>query len=242
MKALNALQFIFCCLLILLNVGCRKADDSIGVDDGQVNVDEDLNRVHAGSDRMIAWPNSKCSLGVWTSTVGYGRYAPNGPLLLSWRMISGPDTPQIQTIENGRIEVSQLSIGVYQFEVSFDKRYGNFNKDSCRIVVDTLSNPPKEIFFLNQNWTAETSQYSWGSWIYIKDIYDKIPPESAFKIFIRQGSNSGWEELLPEEIFSWYHYSFKYKGGAGSTDKGEITIWPTDYNYATGKVDIKLLY
>ena len=157
MKTRYAIQFIFW-LTIILNFNCKKTTEGVDINDNLENIDADLNRVEAGSDRFVIWPEDNCTLATSTTIVGFGRYAPNGPLLLSWRMISGPGTPQVQTIKNGRIEVSQLQLGVYQFEVSFDKIYGNYNKDSVRIIVDDLSSPLKEFIFSDQTWIVVTDR------------------------------------------------------------------------------------
>ena len=239
MKAHITLQFVFCCLCIVLNVACKKTYSGPG-NGIEPEVDADLNRVYTGYDRMVVWPKSECIIGASLTIVSFGRYAVNGPLKLEWRIISGPGSPQLEIIDNSTIKLSQLSIGVYQIEASFDKSYGTHNRDTTRVIVDSLSNPPVEVILPNQHWVAEYLGYSLGSSITIEGIYNTIPPGNAFRTFIRKANNSNWEELLPEVTNSWYEYSFKNGVSFGIIANSVISIWSANKEEDTA--DIKLLY
>ena len=233
MTARFTLLVSFSCLCILVNIACNKTGSNPGT--GIANGDADLNRAYPGYDRFVIWPERECVLGVSLTLVTYGKYAVNGPLQLHWRILSGPGTPQIEIIDNSSVKLSGLNIGIYQYEVSFDAQYGTHNRDTSRVIVDALSNPPAEYIFSNRYWVPETRGFTDGSSITIEGIYNKIPADNAFRTFIKKANSTSWEEL-----------NSRYQGGfingiiGSGIANSVLHIWSE--NKETGSADIKLVY
>jgi len=176
--------------------------------------------VNAGIDKLVFYPTNFTFL--YGSTSG-------GFQTISWSKISGPPSFFIETPNSIGTKVSNLQIGVYQFEIFFQGNAGLSKRDTCTVVVNQISDTPKEVLFKNQIWVQDG--LLWGGEITIKNVYQDLPAGSVFKVYIKKGNSVNWEELLMEEYNSWYMLYLL---------NGDLHIY-SNYD-ETGTPDVKLVY
>ncbi len=196
--------------------------DSLGLfgnDTVKVTVTSAKSTINAGTDKLVYYPTNFTNL--------HGSMS--GALqTITWSKISGPPSFFIETPNSLGTKVSNLEIGVYQFEL-FQGNAALSNRDTCTVVVNQMSDTPKEILFTNQVWVQDG--LLWGSAITIKNVYQNLPVGRVFRVYIRKDNAVNWDELLIDDNNSWYMFYLL---------NGNLYIY-SNYD-ETDTPDIKLVY
>jgi hypothetical protein len=184
--------------------------------------------VRAGTDKLVYYPTNFTNL--------YGSMMTWGNIIqtISWKKVSGPSSFFIETPNSLGTKVSNLQVGVYQFEVSVQDTAGLSDKDTCTVIVGQISNNPSEIIFQNQIW-GNQGAYStllWGSSIIITNIYQYLAAGSVFRVYIKRDNSINWEELPMSDPNAWYSFSLI---------DGNLHIYSYHDN-ESDTPDIKLIY
>jgi hypothetical protein len=170
--------------------------DTIKVIVNAATISPSSTTINAGADKIVHSPTNSTFLGGGLS----GALTSNQTIL--WSKISGPSTFIIESPNSLRTKVSNLQMGVYQFEVRIQDNVGLIDKDTCSIIVGQLSNPSKEFLFTNQVWVQDG--LLWGSAITIKNVYQNLPVGSVFRVYIRRDNSTDWVELEMDNYNSYY--------------------------------------
>ncbi|MFZ6014603.1 MAG: PKD domain-containing protein [Bacteroidota bacterium] len=92
--------------------------------------------VNAGSDQTISFPTNSITLSGTASD-------PDGSIAsFSWTKISGPATGTIADPTQASTSVTNLSGGIYRFELTVTDNSGAFGRDTVQITVNTGPNQP----------------------------------------------------------------------------------------------------
>jgi hypothetical protein len=235
MKNINLILYLFTVMLFMIDTGCKK--------DEPPRISTILNpptpppppppppppspasippAVRAGTDKLVFYPTNFTRLYGSLSTWG------NVIQTIGWSKISGPSSFLIETPNSLGTKVSNLQIGIYQFEVFVQDTAGLTNKDTCTVIVDQLSDAPTEFIFTNQVWGPQ----GWGSGIVINNVYQALPAGSVFRIYIKRDNSNNWEELIIDDYNSWYTFSLW---------DGDLHIF-SYYENESDTPDIRLVY
>ncbi len=179
-------------------------------------------KINAGSDKLVYYPANITNLYSSMSTWG------NIIQTISWSKISGPSSFLIETPNSLGTKVSNLQIGVYQFELFVQDVAGLTDKDTCSVIVGQISETPNEIILTNQIWWPQ----GWGSDIVISNVYQYLPANSVFRVYIKRDNSTTWEELTMDDPNSWYTFSLL---------DGNLNIF-SYYDNESDTPDIKLVY
>ena len=237
MKTINSIIVIAIAILLMVSSGCNK-----------VNPTENQNNtfqppppppplppsppsspasgispaIRAGTDKLVFYPTNFTNL--------YGSLSTWGNIIqtISWSKISGPSSFLIETPNSLGTRVSNLQIGVYQFEVFLQDTAGLTDRDTCTVIVGQLSATPNEVIFTNQVWGPQ----GWGSGIGISNVYQYLPAGSVFRAYIKRDNSINWEELTMDDYNSWYTFSVL---------DGDLNIFSYHEN-ESDTPDIKLVY
>ena len=177
----------------------------------------------AGNDQYVFFPADFCTLN------GVAQDLENNIQTILWSNISGPSSFLIEHPDSLSTKVSNLQIGVYQFEMFVQDIAGLTDKDTCTVIVRQMSGTPNEVIFTNQVWVLD----AWWSTITINNIYQYMPAGSVFRVYIKKDNSTNWEELIMDDFnsYSWYTFSLLV---------GNLIIYSN--NYETDTPDIKLVY
>lgn len=181
-------------------------------------------KAFAGGDKLVFLPNNKTQLS--------GGYSTNIPASLKflWRKITGPGNFTIETPDSLSTKLSNLSKGIYSFELTITSTTNNLiSKDTCEVIANDTSGVVKEIVFDNLKWGQEG--LLWGSGITIQNLYTQIPLESVFKAYIKRDSTNKWEEMILDDEQATYYVVLANKS---------IYIWSTFVE--TDTPNIKITY
>ena len=105
-------------------------------------------------------------------------------------------------------------------------------RDTNTIIVGELPANPQEIILTNQPWGCH-----WDCYIQIDRLYNNIPPDRVFKVFIKRDNSSNWHEvvqwddMIPQS--SIYFYGLR---------KGTLWIYDSTYSDISDTPDIKIVY
>jgi hypothetical protein len=232
MKTVNSIPFIAIAILLMVNSGCtperpsRNGCDTCQVGGGSgvvINTPPLVNHapeLHA-PDKLVFYPTSFTNLSAGGSTW-------NIIQTFSWSKVSGPSSFLIETPNSLKTKVSNLQIGVYQFQLFVQDAAGLTEKDTCTVIVGQLSATPNEVVLTNQAWSHDLM---WGSDITINNIYQYLPAGVVFRAYIRRDNSTNWEELIMDDYNSYY---------GTSLFNGNLSLWSTDDE--TDTPDIKLVY
>ena len=179
-------------------------------------------KANAGPDKLVYYPTNFTNLSGSMSTWG------NIIQTISWSKISGPSSFLIETPNSLGTKVSNLQIGVYQFEMFVQDNAGLTDKDTCTVIVGQLSATPNEVIFTNQVWFLE----GWGSAIVISNVYQYLPAGSVFRAYIKRDNFTNWEELTMDDYNSWFTVYLL---------DGDLHIF-SYYDGESDTPDIKLVY
>jgi hypothetical protein len=186
-------------------------------------------KANAGTDKLVYYPANFTNL--------YGSMSTWGNIIqtISWSKISGPPSFLIETPNSLGTKVSNLQIGVYQFELLVRDTAGLFSKDTCTVIVGQMSTNMSEIIFQNQIWGHQgvNSTLLWGSSIILANVYQYLPASGVFRVYIKKDNSVSWSELIMDDPDpnSWYSFSLM---------NGNLYIW--SYYNETDTPDIKLVY
>ena len=233
MKPDNSILFIAIAILLMVNSGCIKECDTCppgicntcpgGGAGGGGAASNIAPKANAGPDKLVYYPTSFTNL--------YGSMSTWGNIIqtISWNKISGPSSFVIETPNSLGTKVSNLQIGIYQFEIFVQDAAGLTDKDTCTVTVGQISATPNEVILSNQVWGQDG--LAWGSAITINNIYQHLPTGSVFRVYIKKDNSTNWEELIMDDYNSLYYF-FLIDGNLGIYSDYDETDTP----------DIKLVY
>ncbi len=178
-------------------------------------------KVYAGGDLKIELPQNFYVLkGSFSNADGNFKKT-------EWRKLSGPDSCIIVDKDSLITEVSNLSEGVYEFELTVTDKMNFFGKDSVKVEVVKLEQVSleHEIIFKNLVWI-----FPWYAALEVNNIYTFIPTSSAIKVFIQRDNASVWTEATPVSNngnSSAYEYFIETRlpNGAGMYNHGSLYIF-----------------
>jgi hypothetical protein len=157
---------------------------------------------NAGDDMLVFSPSNFCILygGVYDRE--------NNIRTILWNEISGPSSIVIEHPDSLRTRISNLEIGVYKFELSVTDTAGLVNKDTSIVIVGEFPVNPQEKIFSNLTWLCP-----WDCVVGIENLYNHIPANHVFKVFIKRDNSNAWLELFhwSSPLVNDYSYSF-YNG------------------------------
>lgn len=211
MKTVNSIPFIAIAILLMVNSGCKKV--IVDPPEDQCDTCQLLlppntpPNCYAGPDKFVFDPVSFCTLN------GVAQDLENNIQTILWSKISGPSSFLIEHPGLLLTKVSNLQIGVYQFELTVTDSMGMYAKDTIKVTVSQVPANSNEIILENQIWI-----FPWYSAIEVKDFYNLIPSGSVFRIFIRRDTNPDWIEVYPESNYvanaSYEYYIETQPGGS----------------------------
>lgn len=173
----------------------------------------------AGSDQTINLPTDSILLN------GSGSNDPDGRITaFKWTKISGPSSFNIVSTNSVQAMVTNLTEGVYQFELTVTDSLGLFDKDTTTVTVIKLYT--SEIIFSNQYW-----QCWWGCWIEIPNLYNYLPFGTFFRVFIKRDNTNTWEEAINGSQTGY---------GFGVDNNGLLIVYGE--NLGNDTPDIKIVY
>ena len=201
MKSIKALAFFAIAIVMITNIGCHKDDPT----STQANVGQPpppppppptpppppprvntAPKTFAGQDQLVFFPTNFCILN------GNAYDAENNIRTILWSKVSGPSSFHIEHPDSVSTKLSNLEIGVYQFEITVTDSLGMFEKDTAKIIVNQMRSNTRELIIENISWI-----FPWYNSIEVPNFYDSVPPEVVFKIYIRRESNNSWVEVFP---------------------------------------------
>ena len=233
MKTVITIPFIAILILLMANSGCTPECDFCqevcntcqggGAGDGGGLAPNTPPNCYAGTDKFVFDPGSFCTLN------GVAQDSENNIQTILWSKISGPSSFLIEHPDSLSTKVSNLQIGVYQFEVFVQDTGGLTDKDTCTVIVDQISGTPNEVILSNQVWRQDG--LAWGSTITINNIYQNLPTGSVFRVYIKKDNSTNWEQLIIDDYNSLYYFFLL---------DGNLVIY-SEYD-ETDTPDIKLVY
>jgi hypothetical protein len=172
-----------------------------------------------GPDQTITLPTDSVLLN------GSASKDPDGSITAwQWAKISGPSSFNLENANTVQAQATNLSAGVYQFELTVTDSEGIFDKDTTTVtVIKTYTN---EIIFNDLNW-----QCWWGCWIEIPDLYSHLPAGISFRVFIKRDNSNTWEEAI---IGSQAGYGYWVE------NDGHLIVYGD--NLGNDTPDIKIIY
>jgi hypothetical protein len=100
----------------------------------------------AGSDTTIAYPSSTAMLN------GSQSYSPDGTIVsYVWNQVSGPSNAAITTDSGATSMVSQLTLGVYVFQLKVTDNLGNVSTSTVTVTVMSTERTSKDQFSIYPN-------------------------------------------------------------------------------------------
>ncbi len=188
MKKINLVLLFYSLAILLEQTGCRKDTSSEGRYLNQptqpgININKPPI-ADAGADQTINLPTDS----IWLN--GSASNDPDGRITAwKWKKISGPDSQNILNANAVQAEVKNLTEGVYEFELTVTDSLGLSDRDTTSVTVNRAY--PNEIIFHDQYW-----QCWWGCWIDIPDLYNHLPANVSFRVFINRDNSNTWEEAI----------------------------------------------
>jgi len=199
MKSSKALAFFAIVIIMIANTGCQKDDPT----STQVNISQlppppfpppappssranTAPQAFAGGDQLVFFPTNFCILK------GNAYDVENNVRSILWSKVSGPSSFHIEHPDSVFTKLSDLAIGVYQFELTVTDSLGMFGKDTIKVTVNQMSTNTHEVILENRFWI-----FPWYNSIEIENFYNLIPPEVVFKIYIRRDTSADWVEVFP---------------------------------------------
>ena len=158
--------------------------------------------------------------------------------------INGPDRYHTWNTNEKYAVLSGLEKGDYQFEWTIKYTNGLIIKDTLEVSLYDVSAIPsnaKEVILTDQKWAQPLYTE-----VEVKNIYDIIPAEALFRVFIKRDGSNVWEDVsgsTTEYSTVNYDYSIERRlpDGAGMYTNGSlfITVYGSD---ATDTPDVKIVY
>ena len=174
----------------------------------------------AGPDQTITLPEDTILLNGSASNDPDG----NG-LTYQWKKISGPSSFTIANANSAQAKATNLTEGIYHFELTVTDSLGQFDKDTTTVTV--IMSYANEIIFNDQIWG-----FNYTSLIIIPDLYTHLPAGIFFKVFMKRDNSNSWQEVLQAGSSD---FGF-------SIDNGELLIISLTGSLETDTPDIKIIY
>jgi len=229
MKSIKALAFFAVAILMIASIGCKKPTST------QDNISQPpppppppptppssrtntAPQAFVASDQLVFFPTNFCILN------GSAYDLENNIKSILWTKVSGPSSFHIEHADSVSTKLSDLTIGVYQFELTVTDSLGMFGKDTIKITVNQMPANTHELILENRFWI-----FPWYNSIEIKNFYTLIPPEVVFKIYIRRYSSTAWVEVFPTtdnipDTKYDYFIETRLPDGAGMYNHGSLYI------------------
>ncbi|MBS1919506.1 MAG: hypothetical protein JST17_04555 [Bacteroidetes bacterium] len=224
MKKINYILLICSFTFLITNTSCKKDYPVYITPTPPSSTSSILLNVSAGEDKMVVLPADHCTL--------YGSFrcirSLNDNFSFQWKKISGPASFVIEKPDSLGTKVSNLTIGVYSFELTVTIANATM-KDTCVVTIGSISDTPTEIIFANQVWSSDG--LLWGSQITINNFSQLIPAGHVFRVYIKRNNSAAWEELVFDDYTAYYSVAIM---------NGKLSIWSSFKE--TDTPDIKLVY
>jgi hypothetical protein len=239
MKNVKPLPFIAIAILLLAHSACKKniSAGNLTYTNTPLLPPSKTNTApicYSGQDLLLFLPTNFCLL------YGSAYDGENNIQTSLWSKISGPSSFLIEHPNSLSTKVSNLQIGIYQFELTVTDSIGLYGKDTIQVTVGQLSTNSNEIIFQNQTWV-----YPWYSAIEIKNFYSLIPSGLMFKIFIKRDTKPDWIEAFPVSYNGaggFYEYFIETRpDGAGMYTYGSLYIFYYGMN-TSDTPDVKIVF
>lgn len=173
----------------------------------------------AGSGQTINLPTDSFLLD------GSGSNDPDGKIISwAWKKISGPASCNIVNANSMQAWATNLSEGIYEFELTVTDSLGLSDNDITSVTVNKIYT--NEIIFHDQYW-----QCWWGCWIDIPDLYSQLPANTFFRVFIKRDNSNTWEEAI---------YGSQVGYGYWVENDGHLIVYGESLGSDTP--DIKIIY
>jgi len=233
MKKINLIKHLLIMTVVLVNTNCRK-EQPVSTNTSTTPTQTPtppapsssqpaiLLNAGAGTDHLVFLPTNYCRLDGWFSSNGINTFS------FAWKKISGPASFLLEGPNLLSTKVSNLTSGVYSFELTVSDSI-TFIKDTCTVIVGAMPDNPTEIIFENKNWSSEN--LLWGYGIVINNVYQFLPPNRVFRTYIKRDGSTIWEELVEGDNNSPYE---------AAIINGNWRIWSTYQENDTP--DIKFTY
>jgi hypothetical protein len=189
MKKINLVLLLSSLAILLEQTACKKetsCEDCYENQSTQPRANTNKPPIaDAGSDQTINLPTDSILLN------GTASHDPDGRIIaFQWTKISGPSSINILNANSEQVMVTNLTEGVYDFELTVTDTLGLFGKDTITVTVIKLYT--NEIIFSDQIW-----QCWWGCWIDIPNLYSHLSTGISFRVFIKRDNANSWVEAFP---------------------------------------------
>ncbi|HEX7846774.1 MAG TPA: hypothetical protein VF476_13310 [Chitinophagaceae bacterium] len=177
----------------------------------------------SGYDLIVHWPADSGFL--------YGNvYDPDMNIAtIQWTKIAGPASFHIVRPDSVFSRITNLQKGVYKFEIKVTDSAGLSASDTNTVVVGEMPANPQEIILADQSWGCH-----WDCFITITQLYNIIPPDRVFKVFIKRDNSTIWHEVLSAEQMTTSVYGYALRKG---------TLWIYNPGFDIGdSPDIKIVF
>ena len=231
MKPKSIPQYVVFIMVIILNTNCGKEPPSFNTDNSpSLAKSNTAPNCNAGRDIRLLFRTNFCTLN------GTAVDLENNIQTYSWNNVSGPSSFLIEHPDSLSTKVSNLQIGVYQFELIVTDSMGMYGKDTIKVTVTDRN----EIIFENQTWI-----YPWYNAIEVKYFDGMTPPGTVFRIYISRDTNPAWIEAHPVTYNGAggpYEYFIETRpDGGGMYTYGSLYIFY--YGMETSDTpDVKIVY
>lgn len=171
--------------------------------------------VNAGQYIIVFLPANSCQL------TGLASDKENNIISIHWRNISDTLSYLIHNPNSLETTVSNLELGIYQFELKVTDSGGLISKDTCKVIVG--SSTGRTILLENQIWI-----FPWYNAIVVNN-FNSLVSQNPFKIYIKRDSNPNWIEVPPVSYSTTsgpYEYFIENRpNGAGIYTFGSLYIF-----------------
>jgi len=192
MKKLNLILYSIFFAALIINPGCKPEKFS----PGHIRVPnpppppppptQQPFGMNTGVDVTIETPINFAILH------GYAYYNTGG-LKFRWEKITGPSSYSLQDPDSLITKVSNLVLGVYQFELKATDTAGNSIRDTMTVNVEPATSPGNQVYFWDLTWICPVG----GCGIMLDDVYSYVPANTPFNLYIMRDNSSGWELIVP---------------------------------------------
>jgi len=229
MKTVNSIPFIAIAMLLMVNIGCTPDCDTCRVVPGGGREHNTAPISNAGDDQYVFSPADFCTLN------GVAQDLENNIKKISWSKITGPSSFLIEHPDSLSTKVSNLQIGVYEFELTVTDSMGLYGKDIIKVTVSQMSfggggsgstTPPKanagpdKLVYYPSNFTNLYGGMStWGN-IIQTIAWSKVSGPSSFLIETPNSLGTRVSNLQT----GVYQFELRVQDNAGLTDRDTCTV------------------
>jgi hypothetical protein len=140
----------------------------------------------AGTDRIVDYPRNSVHLNA------YGEDEHDSITNYLWRKITGPAGDALGSLDYGRVNITGLQEGIYEYELTVKDGMNFTGKDTVSVLVNGSKPPTDSLVIAGLNVLCP-----FGCSAILEDFPFYIPSgRSLRKVAIRANSNSGWKQIF----------------------------------------------